>query len=102
MKTKLLSAAVALSVICGVSEGRASTYAVSIDYNLLTGTISPPSIGSGFTEFESANIAVNLPTLYVGDVINTTINFTQGLALNLSSPGTQLFNGLFTNSSANG
>ena len=103
MKTRLLSAAAALTVLFGVNEVSATTYTIDIDYNLLTGSISPPST-AGFTEFESANIAVNLPTLFAGDAINTTINFTRGLALTLNDPGlgSQLFNGLFTNNSANG
>ena len=103
MKTRLLSAAAALTVLFSVNEVSATTYTIGIDYNLLTGHISPPST-AGFTEFESANIPVNLPTLFAGDVINTTINFTQGLALTLNDPGPgiQSFVGLYTNNSANG
>jgi hypothetical protein len=93
---RLLSAAAALTALFGVNEASATTYTIGIDYNLLTGSIS------GFTEFESANIALNLPTLYAGDEINTTINFTHGLALTVSGSGSQLFNGFFTNNSANG
>jgi hypothetical protein len=102
MKMRLLSAAAALTVLFGVNEASATTYTIGIDYNLLTGSISPPSYGAGFTEFQSANIALNLPTLYAGDEINTTINFTQGLALTVSGSGSQLFNGIFTNNSATG
>jgi hypothetical protein len=102
MKTRLLSAAAALIVLFAVNEASATTYTIDIDYNPLDGTISPPSIGSGFVEYESTNIAVNLPTLFAGDQINTTINFTRGLALTVSGSGTQLFNGLFTNNSATG
>jgi hypothetical protein len=91
----------ALAVLFGVNEASAAIYAIDIDYDLLTGSISLPST-AGFTEFESTNIAVNLPTLYAGDQINTTINFTRGLALTVSGSGTQLFNGFFTNNSANG
>ena len=36
---------------------------------------------------DSLDIPVNLPTLYAGDVINTTINFTRGLALTINNPG---------------
>ena len=98
----LAAAAAALTVLFGVvNEASATTYTIDIDYDLLTGSISPPST-AGFTEFESANIAVNLPTLFAGDAINTTINFTQGLALTVSGSGSQLFNGFFTNNSANG
>lgn len=99
---KRLLAAAAVTVVFGVNGATATTYTVDINYNLLTGTISPPSVGSGFTEFESSNIAVSLPTLQVGDMINTTINFTRGLALSLTSPGTQLFNVFFSpNNGAN-
>lgn len=100
MKTKLLGV-VAAFMLFSVNGASAATYTIDIDYSLLTGSISPPS-AVGSTEFESANIAVNLPTLYAGDVINTTINFTQGLALTVSGSGSQLFNGLFTNNSATG
>jgi len=102
MRARLVGAGVALTMLFGAHQATAATYTVDINYNLLTGTISPPSIGSGFTEFQSANIAVNLPTLYAGDVIDTTINFTQGLALSLNSPGSQLFSvSFFPNNGAN-
>ena len=56
----------------------ATTYTVDLNYDLLNGRISS---GGGNTEFESEDIAVNLPPLFAGDVIHTTIRFAQGLAL---------------------
>jgi hypothetical protein len=51
----------------------------------LDGTIHNGDYGA--TLFLAGPIPVNLPTLYAGDVIDTTINFTRGLALTINDPG---------------
>ena len=98
MIIRLLSAVVtclATLFICDVAG--AVTYTVNVQYDVLSGTITPPAMGSGNIEFESQNIPVAIPTLHVGDVIDTTITFAShglGLALTISDPGanaTQLF-----------
>jgi hypothetical protein len=98
MMIRQLSAAVGgLAALLFATGAGAATYTVSVQYDVSSGTISPPAVGSGNVEFESQNIAVALPTLQIGDVINTTITFASqglGLALTISDPGanaTQLF-----------
>jgi hypothetical protein len=109
MKTKLLAAATAaLGMLFSVNAVSAATYTIDIDYNLMDGTICGHSNICG-TVFGSSldgspYIPVNLPTLYAGDVIDTTINFTRGLALtiNASSLDRQGFGvTFFANNSAN-
>jgi hypothetical protein len=102
MKAKLLAAA-ALTLLFSangiiVNEASASTYTINIDYNPLDGHINVSNPDQQSTTYESQDILVTLPTLFVGDVINTTINFTQGLALRLNDPGSgrQLFQVIFT------
>jgi hypothetical protein len=70
------------STLVGAS---AATYTVDIDYDLLDGQISP-TYPYGGTQFETPYIPIDLPTLATGDVIDTTINFTRGLALTISDP----------------
>ena len=82
MKTKLLGAVAACVLFSVVNGASAATYTVDVDYNLLDGTLSPNS-----NSFSSNDIPVNLPTLFTGDVINTTIHFTRGLALRINDPG---------------
>jgi len=80
----LATTAVALGMFLNVNGASAATYTVNIDYDLLDGTLHPPGSGQSF---ESPDIPVSLPTLFTGDVINVTINFTRGLALRLNDPG---------------
>src|SRR3974377_552457 len=83
MKTKLLAAATAaLGMLFSVNAVSAATYTIDVDYNLLDGAFY-----YGNTSFQSHDIPVDLPTLHTGDVINTTINFTRGLALTFNDPG---------------
>jgi hypothetical protein len=104
MKTKLLATVSAL-MLFSINATSAATYTVDIKYNLLDGTLFPPSV---FQEFESHDIPVSLPTLSAGDVINTTINFTRGLALTLNDTnpfnfGRQMLGAIFLpNNSAGG
>jgi hypothetical protein len=88
MKAKFLCVAVFCLVMLG--QAVATTYTVDLNYDLLNGKISTGNSGA---EFESFDIPVNLPTLFAGDVIHTTISFNQGLALRLNDPGpgTQMF-----------
>jgi hypothetical protein len=106
---RLLSAAVAcLATLFIANVAGAATYTVNVQYDILNGTISPPALGSDNIEFESQNIPVALPTLHVGDVINTTITFASdglGLALTISDPGanaTQLFAIIYSPSDGTG
>jgi hypothetical protein len=73
-----IAAAVALTMLFNSDGASAATYTVDLNYDLLNGRISTGNSGA---EFESADIPVNLPTLFAGDVIHTTISFNQGLAL---------------------
>ena len=73
-----IAAAVALTMLFHSDRASATTYTIDLNYDLLNGRISS---GGGNTEFESEDIAVNLPPLFAGDVIHTTIRFAQGLAL---------------------
>ena len=106
MKTKLLAAATAaLGMLFSVNAASAATYTVDVDYNLLDGTICNNGNCGASSVFGSQYIPVNLPTLYAGDVIDTTINFTRGLALTINDPGPdrQEFGVLFfPNNSAGG
>jgi hypothetical protein len=98
MKTKILGLVAAFLLFGVDSPARADTYTIDVEYNLLDGTLYP-------TSFQSYDIPVNLPTLFAGDVIDTTINFTQGLALRINDPGPgrQLFSLVFLpNNSASG
>jgi hypothetical protein len=89
-----IAAAVALTMLFPSDRASATTYTVDLNYDLLNGRISS---GGGNTEFESEDIAVNLPPLFAGDVIHTTIRFAQGLALRVNDPGpgTQFFRVVF-------
>src|SRR3974390_2089700 len=94
MKTKLLAAATAgLGILFSINAVSAATYTIDIDYDLLDGTVyncncgAAPQFTSQYTPVGLPNLPVNLPTLYAGDVINTTINFTRGLALTINDPG---------------
>ena len=88
MKTKLLATATAaLGMLFSVNAVSAATYTINIDYNLLDGTICNNGNCGASSVFGSQYIPVNLPTLYAGDVIDTTINFTRGLALTINDPG---------------
>src|SRR5688572_30034063 len=101
MKAKLLCVAAFCLVMLG--QAVATTYTVDVDYDLSNGVLYPTS--GGREEVESVDIPVNLPTLFTGDVINATINFTRGLALTLNDPGPgiQLFRVVFApNNSASG
>src|SRR5258705_2676638 len=104
VKARRLGAVFAtLTMLFNVDVASAATYTIDVNYNLLVGTLNPTSGGN--TEFESFDIAVNLPTLFAGDVITTTINFSQGLALRLNDPGpgTQIVSAIFSpNNSAGG
>jgi hypothetical protein len=109
MMIRLLSAAVAcLATLFIANVAGAATYTVNVQYDILNGTITPPAVGSGNIEFESQNIAVALPTLHIGDVINTTITFSSHglrLALTISDPdanATQLFQILYRPSDGTG
>src|SRR3974390_3666368 len=83
MKTKLLAAATAaLGMLFSVNAVSAATYTIDVNYDLLDGAFY-----YGNTSFQSHDIPVDLPTLHTGDVINTTINFTRGLALAFNDPG---------------
>ena len=83
MKTKLLAAATAaLGMLFSVNAVSAATYTIDVNYDLLDGAFY-----YGNTSFQSHDIPVDLPTLHTGDVINTTINFTRGLALTFNDPG---------------
>jgi hypothetical protein len=113
MKTKLLAAATgALTLLFSINAASAETYTINIDYNLLDGTIfcgstqSNGTCGSSvFSSQYSFPLPVSLPTLHAGDVIDTTINFTRGLALTINDPfpgdrqGFDVF--FFSNNSAN-
>ena len=85
MKTAQAIAAAVLTMLFSTNGVSATTYTFNIDYNLLDGTLFPNGTGTQFENFEHTPFI--LPTLYVGDVINTTINFTQGLHLSNSDPG---------------
>jgi hypothetical protein len=89
-------------MLFNVNGVSAATYTININYNLLDGTLYPTNGGN--TEFESFDIAVNLATLFAGDVINTTINITRGLALTLNDPGagTQMLSAIFSPSNSAG
>ena len=120
MKTKLLATATAaLGMLFSVNAVSATTYTINIDYNLLDGKFFDLIIDNtntgrevngnrffeGLTSQGSYQTPVNLPTLYAGDVIDTTINFTRGLALTINDPGPdrQEFGVLFfPNNSAGG
>ena len=101
MNGYLLMASLAAALLWAVPVGHfvtgasAAIYSVDVTYNLLDGHINS---GGGNTEFESSYIPVSCPTLFAGDVINTTITFTQGLALTINDPGpaTQLLGAFFT------
>lgn len=88
----------ALTVLSGVQQVNASAYTIEANYYLLDGKLYSSN------GFESHDIAVSLPTLAAGDTINTTINFTRGLALRINDPGPgiQLLGATFyPNNSAN-
>jgi hypothetical protein len=101
MRTKLLAAAAAaLGMLFSINAVNAATYTIDVDYNLLDGTFV-----NSYPQYQSPVIPVDLPTLSTGDVINTTINFTRGLALTINDPGpgTQFFDVFFDpNNSASG
>jgi hypothetical protein len=89
MKTKLLAAATAaLGMLFSINAVSAATYTIDVNYDLLDGTFV-----NSYPQYQSPVIPVNLPTLSTGDVINTTIKFTRGLALTINDPGpgTQFF-----------
>ena len=96
-------AAVALAMLFNTHGVSAATYTIEANYYLLDG--KPIKSNDGGAGFESNYIAVNLPTLFAGDIINTTIVFTQGLAFRINDPGSgiQLFGATFyPNNSAGG
>jgi len=101
MKTKLLAASTAaLGMLFSINAVSAATYTINVDYNLSDGQFFDSIIDNtntgrevngnrffeGLTSQGSYQTPVNLPTLYAGDVINTTINFTRGLALTINNP----------------
>jgi hypothetical protein len=101
MKMRTLKgAALALAMLLTASQvNAASTYTINLDVDLLAdGSLG---VTSGGMEYESTNIPISLPALYIGDAMNITINFTKGLALTVYDLGgplwdRQLFNGIIS------